>query len=69
MKTFIRGLVLVMATLFGLAFAVNARAEIGCYQYLSWDAAQAAHQANPGLGLDADGNGVACDCLLYGFPC
>jgi hypothetical protein len=54
---------------FGMAFAMSARAELGCYQYTSWDQAQAAHQAQPWLGLDADGNGVACECLLYGFPC
>jgi hypothetical protein len=69
MKIIVRGLVLVVAILLGLAFAMNARAEIGCYQYASWEQAQAAHQAQPWLGLDADGNGVACECLLYGFPC
>jgi hypothetical protein len=69
MKTFVRSLVLIVAVLFGLAFATNARAEIGCLQYPSWELAQQDHQMAPWLGLDADGNGVACDCLLYGFPC
>jgi hypothetical protein len=69
MKTLLRGLIITVAMILGLAFAITARAEIACYQYSSWEAAQTAHQTAPWLGLDADGNGVACDCLLYGFPC
>jgi hypothetical protein len=47
----------------------TARAQTACSAYGSWEQAQAAHQANPFLGLDPDGNGVACDCLLNGVPC
>lgn len=69
MRTIARGLVIIVALIVGLAFAMTARAEIACYQYISWEAAQTAHQTAPWLGLDADGNGVACECLLYQFPC
>jgi hypothetical protein len=69
MKIIVRGLVLVVAMLFGLAITLTARAEPGCYEFASWNDAQVQHELAPWLGLDADGNGVACDCLLHGFPC
>jgi hypothetical protein len=61
-------LVVVIAALAMLTTSI-ARAELGCLDYPTWEAAQAAHESAPWLGLDADGNGVACECLLYGFPC
>lgn len=69
MSTIIRGLVIAVVILFSLAFVINVRAESGCYAYPSWNDAQVQHELAPWLGLDSDGNGIACDCLLQGFPC
>jgi hypothetical protein len=63
------GLAIALLVALSLAAVMYTRAEAGCYQYGSWEEAQQAHQSAPWLGLDADGNGVACDCLRQGFPC
>jgi hypothetical protein len=68
-KLLIFGLAIALFAALSLTAFMHVRAESGCYQYPSWQAAQTAHEQAPWLGLDADGNGVACDCLLNGFPC
>lgn len=62
-------IVAIVLAVLALGVTMYTRAEAGCYQFATWEQAQAAHQQNPWLGLDADGNGIACDCLLQGFPC
>ncbi len=69
MRTLILGFLIAALFLLGGAGLMHTRAEAGCYQFSTWEAAQAAHLSAPYLGLDADGNGIACDCLLNGFPC
>jgi hypothetical protein len=69
-RMIIGGLVIAALTLLSMwAGKDAARAQTACFQYQSWEQAQAANEANPFLGLDPDGNGIACDCLLNGFPC
>jgi hypothetical protein len=46
-----------------------------CYQFTSWYDAQEVYEAslyNPGWDvffLDEDGDGLACECLYYGYHC
>jgi hypothetical protein len=52
-----------------LALSVSAQVALQCWQFDSWEQAQATYEAAPWMNLDPDGNGVACDCLLNGTPC
>jgi hypothetical protein len=69
MKRIAVGLLIAVVVLLGLASAQDVLAQAACLQFLTWEDAQATHLSAPWLGLDPDGNGVACDCLLHGFPC
>lgn len=69
MKPVWLGLLFAAFALIGFAPARDAGAQAACLQFPTWEDAQNAHLAAPWLGLDPDGNGLACDCLLYGLPC
>ncbi len=66
-----RSLALVVAfAVFGLTGAASAQvADLDCWQFATWEEAQATHEAYPWMNLDDDWDGIACECLYYGYEC
>jgi hypothetical protein len=64
----------ILAAVFVLISAVllmgtQAQEVMACWQFSTWEEAQATHLAYPWMGLDEDGDGIACQCLIDGVPC
>ena len=68
-------LVAVTFALFAFAGPATAQGDLDCWQFASWDEAQATYQStlvDPGwdwMNLDDDADGIACECLYYGYHC
>ena len=62
------GLVVLGSATLGVG-SVSAQADLDCWQFASWADAQATHEANPWMNLDDDWDGIACECLYYGYQC
>jgi hypothetical protein len=60
---------------FGVTSVAAQSSDLDCYQFASWDAANATYQneiASSGwdwMHLDEDGDGLPCECLYYGYHC
>lgn len=63
--------ILALCALFTLGFATPAaaQADMDCWEFGNWWDAQATHEAYPWMGLDGDWDGIACECLYYGYAC
>ena len=62
-------LLAVTFALFTFAAPATAQGDLDCWQFGSWADAQATSDANPWMDLDDDYDGIACECLYYGYPC
>jgi Excalibur calcium-binding domain len=68
-------LVALVLDLLTLTSPASAQGDRDCYQFTSWYDAQEVYEAsmyNPGWDvfyLDEDGDGLACECLYYGYHC
>ena len=73
MSIVVRALLIVAFTFLTLMVATNALAQVAlqCWEFSTWEQAQATYESAPWMGvtLDPDGNGTACECLLNGIPC
>ena len=71
MSIMVRAFLIAAFAVLSMTLVMNAAAQVGlqCWNFSSWEEAQATYDANPWMNLDPDGNGVACDCLLNGIPC
>jgi len=71
MRIMVRALLIAAFAFLTMTLVMNAPAQVAlqCWEFGSWEEAQATYQSAPWMNLDPDGNGVACDCLLNGTPC
>lgn len=71
---------LILASAFAVLPAVSAlpaaaQGDLDCWQFGSWQEAQSTYEAtlaNDGwdwMRLDDDYDGIACECLYYGYEC
>lgn len=75
MVRFFAALLALTLAVFTYAAPASAQSDLDCYQFGSWQAAQDTYEAivyNDGwdwMHLDEDGDGLACECLYYGYQC
>jgi hypothetical protein len=75
MPRFCAVLLAVTLALFAFAAPATAQGDLDCWQFASWEDVQATYEqilATDGwdwMLLDEDGDGIACECLYYGYEC
>ena len=75
MKRTVSVLVVVTFAVLGWSGPAAAQADLDCWQFGSWDEANATYNAelaDPGwdwMRLDEDSDGIPCECLYYGYQC
>jgi hypothetical protein len=69
MSVLVRSLIVGAFVALGLSSTALAQGDLDCWQFATWADAQATHEANPWMNLDDDWDGIACECLYFGYPC